>query len=141
MTKRKLPVDEIFGSDHVHFDVSKGQEIDTEENDAGDLLATVADFEYQFLSWWIHAFTNRLLVFPPVDGLSFRELLRLHWRSLGWQNFINAGIWPFMLGHLVSPEIWTGKILYLMERAIMSSVSSKKWRDAYDKVDYIVAGG
>lgn len=136
VTERKGPVDEAFGT---QFDADS-HEIDPDENDAGDLLGTAADFEYQILSWWIHAFTNRLLVFPPSRDVSFRELVRLHWRSLGSGNFMFGGIWSFWVGHLVSPELWTGKILYLMERAIMSSVSSKKWRDAYSKVDHLIAG-
>jgi hypothetical protein len=136
VTERNVPVDEVFGTQFG----ANSHEIDPDENDAGDLLGTVADFEYQLLSWWIHSITDRLLVFPPSADVSFRELVRLHWRSLGPGNFMFGGIWSFWLGHFVSPELWTSKILYLIERGIMSSVSSRKWRDAYNKVDYLIAG-
>jgi hypothetical protein len=140
LTERKIPVDEIYGPDGLPYHDST-HEINPEENDIGDYIGTLSDFDYQFMSWWIHALTNRLLVFPSVGGLSFLELVKLQWRGLGWSGFLFSGLTPFMMGHIVSPEIWTGKLLYLLDRAVFSCVSSKKWRDAYDDARFIIAGG
>ena len=149
VTERKNPNDAATASDILGPDgnvLPSSHEIDPNENEAGDLIGTAADFDYQFMSWWVHALTNRLLVFTPSSSneegaLSFREVVRMQWRALGWRDFMFAGLGPFMLGHIVSPELWTSKILYLSDRAVMSSVSSKKWRDTYESLRFVVAGG
>jgi hypothetical protein len=133
-------MDERYGPDGLQLNPSS-HEIDPDENYAGDVIGTASDFDYQLMSWWVHALTNRLLVFPPSGALSFPKLVRLQWHALGWSNFMLSGLAPFMMGHVVSPEIWAGKLLYLLDRAVFSSVSSKKWRDAYDEARFIIAGG
>ena len=143
VTERKNPVLEdasFLGGGSEDLPNNEGHEVDPDENEAGDFIGTAADFDYQFLSWWVHALTNRLLVFPPSDGLSFRDVVRMQWRGLGWREFMFGGLSPFMLGHVVSPELWTGKILYVIDRAVLSSVSSRKWRDWYENVRFAIAG-
>ena len=59
VVERKIP-ELVFGGDlDAH-----GNGADAEENTVGDMIGNAADFDYQCLSWWIHAFTNRLLVRP-----------------------------------------------------------------------------
>jgi len=124
----------------VHYKLTS-HEIDPDENEAGEFIGNAADLDYQFISWWIHALTNRLLVFFPKDGIPFPEILKLQWRALGWRDFTSAGLSPFMLGHIVSPELWTTNVLYFVDRAIISSISSRRWRNTYDSMRPFVAGG
>ena len=134
-----MPVEDLYGPDGQQYQ-ALNHEVDPEENEIGEKIGNAADLDYQLMSWWLHALTNRLLVYPPMEDLSFLELVRLQWRALGWRDFTFAGLAPFMLGHVVSPEIWMSKLLYFMDRAVMSSVSSRKWRDTYEQARFLIAG-
>jgi hypothetical protein len=107
---------------------------------AGGYVGNAADFDYQFLSWWIHALTNRLLVLPPVGDKSFSDIVLLHWRTLGWRDFMFAGLPSFMLSHVVNPEMWTSFILYFLDRAVIAHVSSRERREAYERARFGIAG-
>jgi len=129
VTERKIPIE--GQRDFNQYLVQHG--IDPDEESAGDLVGNAADLDYQLSSWWIHAFTNRLLVFPPSEDISFLDLMKLHYKTLGWKDFIQAGLPSFLLSHVVNPEMWTQYIVYRLDRAIIASVSSKQWRDTYNR--------
>jgi hypothetical protein len=139
VTERKIPVDRGIAHDGLDYRES-GHTVDPDEDAAGDFIGNAADFDFQFISWWIHAFTNRLLVFPPTSDISFVDLVQLQWRVLGWRNFMFAGLPSFMLSHVVNPEMWTSFILYFLDRAVMASVSSRGRREAYERVRFVIAG-
>jgi hypothetical protein len=133
VTERKIPVDRFDHDGGVY--PASGHEVDPDEDEAGDIIGTVADFDYQFLSWWIHALTNRLLVFPPTRDTSFVGIVQLQWRVLGWRRFLFAGLPSFMTSHVVNPELWTQFILNnVFDRAVIAYVSSRQRREAYENI-------
>jgi hypothetical protein len=64
VVERSLPdVLQEFGGDH---DDQTGQVASEDENSLGEKIGWMADIDNQFLSWWVHAFTNRLLVSETI---------------------------------------------------------------------------
>jgi hypothetical protein len=59
VVERSLPevLQEFGGGHNEHVQVAS-----EDENSIGEKIGWAADIDNQFLSWWIHAFTNRLLV-------------------------------------------------------------------------------
>ncbi|KIW03290.1 uncharacterized protein PV09_05503 [Verruconis gallopava] len=139
VTERKTPVNQEFftgslESPHV------GRQVE-EEDDVGWKVGLTADIDYQLISWWIHALTNRLLVFFPTENISFVEVVRLHRLAMGMHSFMFAGLPSFMLGHLMSPEILTSLALDYLDREIWARVSSRRRREAYVRYRFIFAVG
>jgi hypothetical protein len=71
VVERSLPdVLQEFGGG---LDDQTGQVASEDENSFGEKIGWAADIENQFLSWWIHAFTNRLLVSTKIYPRSNTE--------------------------------------------------------------------
>ncbi|KAF2429838.1 hypothetical protein EJ08DRAFT_650067 [Tothia fuscella] len=131
LVQRNLPeaLEELGGASHDQIKVASD-----EENAMGEKIGWAADIDNQFLSWWIHAFTNRLLVFAPSIDSSFVNITKIHYDTLGFRDFFFAGLPAFIFSSLVNPEIWTYQVATRIDRFVWATFISRKQRIMYGRI-------